>query len=235
MKALFVKRLSAKSPPLKTLSVQTLSEKIAAAKKAAENGLRALRTFNISELDFDNIGAWPPAIKVLVWTLAFALALLLGYLYNIQSLRLSLQQAAAREQALKTEFGQKALQAANMGAYKEQMQAMEQSFGALVSQLPSDTEVPGLLEDISNKGLRNGLEFDSIELQAELPQAFYIELPIKIIAGGSYHDLGAFISDMAGLSRIVTLHDFHITRPPPGLLLRLEITAKIYRYREDEA
>ena len=88
---------------------------------------------------------------------------------------------------------------------------MEESFGALVSQLPSDTEVPGLLEDITNKGLLNGLEIGSIDLKKEQAKEFYVELPIAIQASGSYHDLGAFISGMAGLPRIVTLHDFQIS------------------------
>ena len=91
------------------------------------------------------------------------------------------------------------------------MVEMEESFGALVSQLPSDTEVPGLLEDITNKGLLNGLEIASIDLQKERAREFYVELPIAISASGSYHDLGAFISGMAGLPRIVTLHDFKIS------------------------
>ncbi len=112
---------------------------------------------------------------------------------------------------------------------------MEESFGALVSQLPSDTEVPGLLEDITNKGMLNGLEFDSIELRAETAREFYVELPIHIIAHGSYHDLGAFISGMAGLPRIVTLHDFHITQEQvKDSRLKLEITAKTYRYKDEE-
>ena len=113
---------------------------------------------------------------------------------------------------------------------------MEESFGALVSQLPSDTEVPGLLEDITNKGMLNGLEFDSIQLQPEVAREFYIELPIQIQAKGSYHDLGAFVSGMAGLPRIVTLHDFTIVQQAPGnSMLRMNITAKTYRYKDEEA
>ena len=112
---------------------------------------------------------------------------------------------------------------------------MEESFGALVSQLPSDTEVPGLLEDITNKGLMNGLEINSIKLQAEQAREFYVELPIAITATGSYHDLGAFISGMAGLPRIVTLHDFSITaRSGNSNALNLSITAKTYRYKDGE-
>ena len=106
------------------------------------------------------------------------------------------------------EFEKKAFQAANLEAYRQQMREMEESFGALVSQLPSDTEVPGLLEDITNKGLLNGLNIASIDLLPEQAREFYVELPISIVASGSYHDLGAFVSGMAGLPRIVTLHNF---------------------------
>ena len=113
---------------------------------------------------------------------------------------------------------------------------MEESFGALVSQLPSDTEVPGLLEDITNKGLLNGLSISAIELKKERAQEFYVELPISITASGSYHDLGAFISGMAGLPRIVTLHDFQITNSKKNPnSLDMKILAKTYRYRDGEA
>ena len=117
-----------------------------------------------------------------------------------------------------------------------QMVEMEESFGALISQLPSDTEVPGLLEDITNKGLLNGLEISSIDLQPEVAREFYVELPIAISARGSYHDLGAFISGMAGLPRIVTLHDFTIRADKDGgSALGMSITAKTYRYKDGES
>ena len=202
---------------------------------AAEDIFRSLREFDINDLELENIGSWPIAIKLVVWVSALLVVLGLGYVYHIQKLQMSLQQAVAREQKLRREFGQKALQAANLDAYRTQMAEMEDSFGTLVSQLPGDTEVPGLLEDITNKGILNGLEFDSIALQPELARAFYVELPIEIIARGSYHDLGAFISGMAALPRIVTLHDFHISRENAGSsVLKLEITARTYRYRDGE-
>ena len=202
---------------------------------AAEDVLRALQEFDVNDLDFENIGSWPLAIKVVVWVIALVGVLVLGYVYHIQNLQTSLQKAVAEEADLRQEFEQKAFQAANLDAYKKQMAEMEESFGALVSQLPSDTEVPGLLEDITNKGMLNGLEFDSIDLQAERTREFYVELPIAIIAHGSYHDLGAFISGMAGLPRIVTLHDFHITQETPNSsVLKLVITAKTYLYKDEE-
>jgi len=202
---------------------------------AAEDFLRSLKEFDINDLDPENVGSWPLGVKVVVWVGALVVVLALGYFYHIQNLQLSLESAVAKEVALRVEFEEKAFQAANLAAYKKQMEEMVVSFGALVSQLPSDTEVPGLLEDITNKGMLNGLEFDSIELQEEVSREFYIELPIKIIARGSYHDLGAFISGMAGLPRIVTLHDFTINQEnAQSSILRLEITARTYRYKEEE-
>ena len=113
------------------------------------------------------------------------------------------------------------------------MQEMQESFGALVSQLPSDTEVPGLLEDISAKGQQNGMSIENIDLLDEVTEEFYVELPIAITATGSYHNLGAFVSGMAGLPRIVTLHDFDIVMVgDDSAELVMEITAKTYRYRD---
>jgi type IV pilus assembly protein PilO len=202
---------------------------------AMEDILKSVQEFDINDLDFDNIGSWPLAIKVIVWVIALIAVLVLGYFYHVQNLQTKLQEAEAREVKLRDEFETKAYRAANLDAFKKQMEEMEESFGALVSQLPSDTEVPGLLEDITNKGALNGLEFDSIALQAEVAREFYVELPIQIQAQGSYHDLGAFVSGMAGLPRIVTLHDFTITQQSnDSSVLRMSITAKTYRYKDDE-
>ena len=202
---------------------------------AMEDVLRSLQGFDINDLDFDNVGSWPMAVKVIVWVIVLLAVLTLGYFYHIQGLQETLATAAGKEADLRVEFEQKAFQASNLDAYKKQMVEMKESFGALVSQLPSDTEVPGLLEDITNKGMLNGLEFSSISLEREVAREFYVELPIKISARGSYHDLGAFISGMAGLPRIVTLHNFHITQERRnGGLLKLEITARTYRYKDEE-
>jgi type IV pilus assembly protein PilO len=203
---------------------------------AFEDTLRSLREFDIGELDFDNVGSWPLAIKILIWAALLIAVLVGGYYYHIEDLQKKLEDAEAKEVTLKKDFEKKAFQAANLEAYRQQMAEMEESFGALVSQLPSDTEVPGLLEDITNKGLLNGLAIDAIVLQKEKAQEFYVELPISISAKGSYHDLGAFISGMAGLPRIVTLHDFQIKaeKDKPNSL-DMKIIAKTYRYKDEEA
>jgi type IV pilus assembly protein PilO len=199
-----------------------------------EDVLKSLQEFDVNDLDFDNVGSWPMAVKIIVWVIAFVGVLGIGYAYHIKNLQQSLERAAAKEVELKDEFEKKAFQAANLEAYRKQMKEMEESFGALVSQLPSDTEVPGLLEDITNKALLNGLQFDSIDLQAEVAREFYVELPINIVARGSYHDLGAFVSGMASLPRIVTLHDFVIRQQSKdNSTLLMNITAKTYRYKDE--
>jgi type IV pilus assembly protein PilO len=203
---------------------------------AFEDSLQAIREFDISSLEFDNIGAWPTPAKVIIWAVLFIGVIVAGYYYDIEGLQIELARQAAKEVKLKKEYEQKAFQAANLDAYRQQMVEMEESFGALVSQLPSDTEVPGLLEDITNKGLLNGLQISSIDLKKEQAKEFYIELPIEIKATGSYHDLGAFVSGMAGLPRIVTLHNFEIVAKKKNTNeLDMKILAKTYRYRDEDA
>ena len=203
---------------------------------AFEDTMRSLREFDVNSLDFDNVGSWPIPIKLFIWVLLIALVLAAGYYYHIEELQVQLAKVEAQEVELKKDFEKKAFQAANLDAYRRQMVEMEESFGALVSQLPSDTEVPGLLEDITNKGLLNGLDISSIDLKKETAREFYVELPIAINASGSYHDLGAFISGMAGLPRIVTLHDFTISSGGNDANnLKMKIVAKTYRYKDGEA
>ena len=203
---------------------------------AFEDTMRSMREFNINDLDMENVGAWPTPIKLLIWIALLAAVVVGGYYYHIEDLQLQLAKVEKKEVALRKDFEKKAFQAANLDAYRQQMVEMEESFGALVSQLPSDTEVPGLLEDITNKGLLNGLRVASIDLQKEQAREFYVELPIAIRASGSYHDLGAFISGMAGLPRIVTLHNFNISAKGGNANdLQMSITAKTYRYKDGEA
>lgn len=202
---------------------------------ALEDTLRSLREFDVNDISLDNAGALPVPIKVILSLILFALVIAGGYYYHIKNLQQQLLSVEGQETTLKQEFERKAFQVANLDALRRQMVEMEESFGALVSQLPSDTEVPGLLEDITNKGLLNGLQISSIDLQPEVSREFYVELPIAIVASGSYHDLGAFISGMAALPRIVTLHDFVIrAQTEGGPALDISITAKTYRYREGD-
>ena len=197
--------------------------------------LQALNDFDLADLDMDNIGSWPLMLKVIVLTLLYVLILVAGFYLHVDDLNKQLGRVEQEEQTLRQDFEKKAFEAANLAAYKAQLVEMEQRFGALVAQLPSETEVPGLLEDITDKGELNGLSIKRIDLLDEQAQTFYIELPIAIEAVGSYHDLGAFISGMAGLPRIVTLHDFEITIDTEvAPMLEMSSLAKTYRYREDD-
>ncbi len=195
--------------------------------------LQELQEFDINDLDVENIGSWPMPIKIIIWTAVFVAVLVLGYIYDVSTLQDDLSYEQQQEQELKRQFENKAFQAANLDAYRKQMVEMEESFGALVSQLPSDTEVPGLLEDITNRGLASGLDISSITLGNERSEEFYIELPIDIEVAGSYHDMGSFVSGIAGLPRIVTLHDFQINKTEASAL-KMKITAKTYRYKDLE-
>lgn len=196
--------------------------------------LKALNEFDLSDLDMENIGSWPMALKVIVLALLYAAILIAGFYFHVEDLNKRLGVVEQEEQTLRQDFEKKAFEAANLEAYKAQLVEMEQRFGTLVAQLPSETEVPGLLEDITDKGELNGLSIRRIDLLDEQVQTFYIELPIAIEAVGSYHDLGAFISGMAGLPRIVTLHDFEITLDgDTAPMLEMSILAKTYRYRDE--
>ncbi|BCA31229.1 type IV pilus assembly protein PilO [Pseudomonas sp. SLBN-26] len=198
------------------------------------DSLESLRKIDLNDLDLNNVGSWPSAVKVIACILVMAAILALGYNFHLKDLEVQLDQQRAEEESLKQQFTTKAFQAANLEAYKDQMKEMETSFGALLRQLPSDTEVPGLLEDITRTGLGSGLEFEEIKLQPEVVQQFYIELPIQISVVGSYHDLATFVSGVASLPRIVTLHDFSIAplSPESTSKLRMSILAKTYRYND---
>jgi type IV pilus assembly protein PilO len=202
---------------------------------AIQDTLKELQDFDINDIDFENIGSWPIAIKIIAWSLILVLVLVLGYTQDISDLVDNLDREENKELALRKEFEEKAFKAANLEAYRLQMVEMEESFGALIGQLPSDTEVPGLLEDITNKGVENGLEIKSITLGAERAREFYIELPIEIELSGAYHDIGAFVSGIAGLPRIVTLHKFDIKGQLNVRPLKMKITAKTYRYKSEGA
>jgi len=196
--------------------------------------LESIRKIDLADLDLNNLGSWPAPVKFISGVLLLAAVLALGYYFHLQDLQLRLEQQQAQEVALKQQFSSKAFQAANLEAYKAQMAEMETSFGALLRQLPSDTEVPGLLEDITRTGLGSGLEFEEIKLQPEVVQQFYIELPIQIKVVGAYHDLATFVSGVASLPRIVTLHDFEIKPENKDTTskLRMNIVAKTYRYND---
>ena len=197
--------------------------------------IKSINNVDLSDLNLEAMASWPPLLKIILLSALFVALLVAGFYLHIEDLNKCLKLAEREETTLRLDFEQKAFEAANLAAYKAQLTEMEVRFGALVAQLPSETEVPGLLEDITDKGELNGLSIERIDLLDEQAQNFYVELPIAIQAVGSYHDIGAFISGMAGLPRIVTLHDFEIVtaRDAPSTL-EISIQAKTYRYGEKD-
>jgi len=196
------------------------------------NLLEDLRT-----LDRRDIGRWPAMFRWGLIAIIFVLVTLFAAYYFVwQNQRPELLRAQQEEQELRQTFEQKQRKAANFEAYKEQLKDMERSFGAMLRQLPGKTEVPSLLVDISQTGLAAGLQEKLFQPAGEVRRDFYAELPIKIRLTGSYHQLGNFVSGIAALPRIVTLHDIEIkpeTKDATDQLV-LDVTAKTYRYLEED-
>jgi len=202
---------------------------------AWQDTLEQLQSIDFNDLDLNNIGSWPAVVKGILMALLFAAVIGGGYFYYLTGKQDALNRAQAQEVDLRKDYEKKREQAANLDAYRQQKQEMEATFGALLRQLPSDTEVPGLLEDITRTALDNELRIESIDLKPERQTEFYVELPIQIVVEGDYHKIGAFVSGVANLSRIVTLHDFVITPQTGPQDLKMTILAKTYRYLEEGA
>jgi type IV pilus assembly protein PilO len=190
-------------------------------------------------LDPRDVGRWPLAVRGFFVLLIFVVcAAVAWYMFVWNDDRPILQKAEADELDLRSQFENKQQRAANLDAYKVQLAEMERSFGAMLRQLPGKTEVPNLLVDISQTGLAAGLQEKLFQPAAEQTKGFYAELPIKIRLVGTYHEFGTFVSGIAALPRIVTLHDIQITPASDKAVgydnLTMDVTAKTYRYIEDE-
>ena len=202
---------------------------------AIQGTLEQLQNFQLSDLDINNIGSWPVPVKIILMLALFGLLLGGGYTLYLTEKLTELERAEMKEKDLRQEYENKSYQAANLDSYRSQKKEMEETFGALLRQLPSDTEVPGLLDDITRTALDHELTIESIDLQQERTTEFYVELPIDIVVEGDYHKIGSFVSGVASLSRIVTLHDFTIApqRDSPNTL-KMTILAKTYRHLAEE-
>jgi type IV pilus assembly protein PilO len=196
---------------------------------------------NLSNLDLDinKIGLWPAAIKIGIVLLLCGVITGLVYYFDTQGQLSDLQIFEAKEQELKASFEAKQKKAVNLDEYRQQLDEIEKSFGDLLRQLPDKTQVPDLLVDVSQTGLASGLEFELFKPENETKKDFYAELPINIRVLGSYMEFGAFISGLAALPRIVTIHNIKIfsrkdqpvgTKNKP---LVMEALVKTYRYLED--
>ncbi len=188
-------------------------------------------------LDPENIGNWPLLVRVVIVIGCCVGTLFAGYYFHISQMQRVLEKAQQEERRLRDDMDNKQRQAANLPAYEQQMREMNETFDTMRRQLPRQTEVADLLVDVTQAGLSSGLEFELFEPRAEIPKGFYAELPITIKISGNYHNFGDFVSSVAALPRIVTLHDLTISRNDKskgGNELILDATAKTYRYFEEE-
>lgn len=187
----------------------------------------------LNSLDLNNLGDWPPLAKGLACLLAAGLVCGLGVYLFVLDQQDALELARQQEVELRTQFETKQAKAASLEDYRKQMAVMQESFGALLRQLPKSTEVPGLVDDMTYAGTASGLTFNQIKLEAEKKAEFYTEQPISIDVVGNYHQLGEFVSKISGLPRIVTLHDFTIGKAGADVL-NMRVLAKTYRYDSEE-
>jgi type IV pilus assembly protein PilO len=192
----------------------------------------------LKTLDVNDVGRWPLFFRVAVIFIVFVAVSGLGIYFTIVKDRMpQLERAQAEEETLRVTFENKQRKAANYDAYRSQLAQIEQSFGTMLRQLPGETEIPSLIVDISQTGLAAGLQEKLFQPQSEIPRDFYAEKPIKIRLSGGYHEIANFVSGIAALPRIVTLHDINIV-PEGGDgydNLSIEVTAQTYRYLDEGA
>ena len=196
-------------------------------------------TDDLKNLDPNNPGLWPKPIQIVIFVLLFIALLFAGWKFDITKKRDQLAKLEKRETQQIETLKVRQRKAANLNALKEQMKEMEISFGDMVRQLPNQTEVAGLLVDISQTGLGAGLEFKLFEPKAENPKEFYAVLPISIKVVGNYHQFGEFISGLAQLPRIVTAHEIKIKSEQANEKARIPVLemntiAKTYRALEED-
>ncbi|OTG84933.1 type 4a pilus biogenesis protein PilO [Acinetobacter sp. ANC 4648] len=204
------------------------------AKKRKMTVEKFFQQFNT--LDMNNFGSWPISVKITCWLFAFFVICVIGYFLAIKPKLDSIDAAQAQEQSLLNEFKEKDSKLRNLQQYQAQLQQMEANFTQQLEQLPKETEIPSLVEDINVTGVSSGLKFKNIRLENEVRQEFFIEQPISIEATGDYHSFGSFVSSIAALPRIVTLHDFEITgtankdKKTDIPVIDYKLNAKTYRY-----
>jgi len=192
----------------------------------------------LNEMELNNIGDWPVVAKAVLVVLACGLVGYGWYHFVISPQVDRLAQAERKELELRQDFERKQHKAANLDGYRQQLAEMEESFGAMLRQLPDETEVASLLVDVSQTGLAAGLEFERFEPGKEAQKDFYAELPIRVRVNGRYHEFASFVSGLAGLPRIVTVHDIEIrgggaARTTAGEPLSLGAIVKTYRYLDE--
>lgn len=197
----------------------------------------------LNELDFNNAGDWPLPIKIGAVVILGIVVIGLLYYLDTQHQITSLTQIASKEEELRKTFADKNSKAAQLELYKQQLAEMKDSFGSMLKQLPDKTEIASLLVEVTQTGLATGLEFELFRPGTESPKGFYAELPITIKVIGTYHNFGNFVSGLAALPRIVTIHNVTMTPRETGAktevkklqLLVMDAIAKTYRYLDEDS
>ncbi|MBP7880308.1 MAG: type 4a pilus biogenesis protein PilO [Acinetobacter sp.] len=211
-----------------------LNQDSVAVKKKKMTVEQFFQQFNT--LDMNNYGSWPLSVKVTCWIFILLAVAALGYFVVVQKQLETIANAQAREQSLLNEFKEKESKLRNLQQYQTQLQEMEANFNQQLEQLPKETEIPSLVEDMNLTGVNSGLKFKNIRLEKEIKQEFFIEQPISMEATGDYHAFGAFATGIAALPRIVTLHDFTVeakadTQKKSDIpVVSYTVKAKTYRY-----
>ena len=187
---------------------------------------------DLNNIDLKTIGTAPAPVRAIAIAVVVIAILGAGYWFIIKDQLAHLDRVQAEETQLRQTFEVRQRRAANLDAYREQLEEMQRTFGTMLRQLPSRTEVPSLLVDISQTALSAGLEIELFRPQAEQRRGFYAEMPIQMRMRGNYEQMAEFTSGVAALPRIVTLHDLNI-RPQEGGRLIMEATARTYRYLDE--
>jgi type IV pilus assembly protein PilO len=188
----------------------------------------SFKGFDADNLELSTSGNWPVGVKVIAYLIVFSLVVGAGVYFYITDKEKVLNRVVSQESGLKQKISIKTTQVASLEQLRQQMKDVEGRFAELLKQLPTEKEVPGLLEDITEIGRSSGLNIQSISLGGEKKNEIFIELPINIKVSGTYHQMGQFVSGVAAIPRIVTLHDYNIK--PAGDQLNMSISAKTYRY-----
>lgn len=198
--------------------------------------LSKLNEIDLNDIDFKKIGMAPWPVKAIIIALICVIVAVAAYFLDTTDQLEELKNAEAQEQSLRNIFSEKQAKAANLEAYKQQLEEMRSSFGALLRQLPNKTEIETLLTDISQTGISSGLEIEFFKPEGLIQKEFYAEFPIKLKVTGRYHEFAQFVSGVAALPRIVTLKDIKIEpadKAKGGVNLQMEVTAVTYQYLDE--
>lgn len=201
-----------------------------------KDSLQQLQEFDFNNIEWDRMGVWPVPVKAMFVILIMGGILAIGYFMLLQPVQDTLQRSQSEEQRLLNDYESKAFQVANLEEYRTQLEEMRRTFEEVLRQLPDDTEIPDLLVDINDTAEFSGLNVNELSIRDPQERELFIEQPLDLEAVGGYHEIGAFVSGMSALPRIVTLHDFSLEptgdQGSAGPRLRLRIDVKTYQYHD---